>query len=516
MTERNTTLNDGTEISQEDSHLIATVNSRVIDSLERETHIDEENFLNHWYNISPVNGGEANISTTLSHTESTLADIKQNYLSLSIDDYVSSVDSIILSALKLLYYVEQGKEWLLPINPLNMIYDRQSTITRAFYRFPNLLDNVNDDWVNEAQKLIVYLLIPEVEHSTEDFSHLDYASLYEKYLYSENASDELYKLTTTYGKETITELAMKAYDYIIGDEGEPNSVEDILRRIDGGGYVIQDVQESEETFAELEEKPVRNAGRKNSARDNRNSNRNSPNKNDRRQSKKKGGFGSFMLKLLIVGALVGGGYFAYKTFFAKPKTDNTEDVVKQKPVKHSPKDDDNFYKGVVAANTDQNKAAKYFDEFFNNNGDKESLSNDELATVFGTYLDTKQYSKIVKNIANDSTIKALIKFLLDKNLTEEIKNLPDADAYPLIAFAQADLENNYKGMIEVANDIDISDNQKYQNDLAKAFAETGNLEDGKSWAESQEDSEKLINAIKSYAYAKPGADKNDVNKKLGL
>ena len=106
-------------------------------------------------------------------------------------------------------------------------------------------------------------------------------------------------------------------------------------------------------------------------------------------------------------------------------------------------------------------------------------------------------NQILKNIPSDDTNNALVKYLVLRKDTKAIKSLSSDNNYPIISFAKADADNDQEKMVKLANNVDLSDNQQYQNDLCKAFADTHQLKKGVKWANEQSNADDLKNAIKN-------------------
>lgn len=475
-----------------------------------------QNRLNQWIDLGDQQNGMVPYATKLSTSQSTLADWKRKHLAISYGNFWQQLPHIIKEVLRLLLYVEQGKEWNFPIDPLNIIYDENTQRCRVFYRYTSPLKNVDGNWIDEVMKLIYYLCSLDVTNTTMQFSTSDLNSFYTNFLYNNNqnqVSDYQANLTRTYGPENVASVASLAFQLTSPDNrnvSNQQTIEDFLQReplqegSPTGGTIISEVADDHEQYIDIHRIPVSNDDRSMKYPDRK--------KHGKKTTKKKGKTPMWLF-LLILAAVGGGGYYWYSHRAPAQPEQPSQTTSSKKET--NPKDDPNFYNGLLNAAANDNDAGEDFDKYFSNGGTADNLSKSETAAVFAAYLKDKKYNQILQNIGSEKTAAALIKYLLSQNDTDSIKKLNNDNGYKIISFAKADVNGNQQKMVSLADDIDLSDNQKYQDDLCKAFAQTGELSKGKEWANSQTNSSDLINAIKNYAYQQPNADKNNVNKKLG-
>lgn len=476
------------------------------------------NRLNQWVQQGDQKNNYVPYQTSLGPSEYTLADWKRRQLALSFNDFKNSIIPITREILRLMLYTEHGKQWEFPVNPLNIIYDEESNSCRVFYRYPQTLKNISESWFEEIQKIILYLHVPEVEESTRRFQSLSMSDFYNEFLYNDNpskVSDTYANLIKTYGSDNIMDLATQAFD-IIEDESDENSnlngssdVESLLEKpLIEGADIIDDVSLDNTDYVDLQTIPVKNNVSRNSypsAQNGRNQNQNQ----QFTQPKKSNKFALFLLFLLLVAACTAGYWY-----FVKGKNNDQQQAnqaVSSSSSQSNGKSQE-FYDGLTqAAANNSNAAAKDFDDYFANSGSADALSKKELSAVFGAYLSAGKYNQILKNIPSDDTVNALIKYLVLRKDTKAIKSLSSDNNYPIISFAKADVDNDQEKMVKLANNVDLSDNQQYQNDLCKAFADTHQLKKGVKWANEQTNADDLKNAIKNYA-TQNGTSQDEIDK----
>lgn len=552
--------------------LTTIINNDTANTIDHYPKLHNQNHLNHWIDMSEPQNGKVSCSTKLSNSEYTLYDYKEYLLRRSFKDFQDNLENLITQVLKLLLYVEDGKEWYIPIDPLNIIYDSQTNTCRAFYREPRLLKEKGQAWAEDISKMMVYLCIPETNNSIKAYSPMDYSALYSRFLYTnEKQSDELLRLIKTYGQENLSALANYVYELIAG-KGDPdkNTVKQLLLAAKKEA-VINEVNADNEQYTDLQEIPVANRQpavtlsdeqpdqitaladdnqepdlskmspkeRKRYLRQKKQEKQKAKNDEIRRkrqaereaaqkakQDSKKQQVNNNQgntkqskpwLWCLITALIVGGASFMYiHSQKAQMAAQEQSLEQKEKAAKNSPKNNSYFYNGILEAAANSNNASDELDEYFQNGGSQKDLSQQEITAVFGTYLKNGQYNKILENIGSDKTADALIKYLITQNDNDDIKKLNNSGNYSIVTFAKADVNNDYNKMVELANDVNLSDNGKYQNDLCQAFVNTNKLQEGKEWADNQSNSKDLINAMKTMAYKKPNANIQQINQQLGI
>lgn len=506
-----------TKIAQQGDVLNAFLSTKMANEFSHVPAAKTQNRLNQWIDLGDQQNNMVAYATKLGSNELTLADWKRKHLAISYADFWQQLPHIIKEVLRLLLYVEQGKEWYFPIDPLNIIYDENTQRCRVFYRYTEPLKNIQGDWIEDTIKIIYYLCSLDTNNSTMQFATSNLNQFWTNFLYNNDPnsiSDYQADVTRTYGATSVANIANFAYTLTANtDQGPTNqqTIEDFLQREplqEGnptGGVIISEVSDDHDQYIDVHKIPVHNENRGAKYPDAR-----------RKGGKPKGKKGKtpVWLILLVLALLGGGGYYWYSHNTPTQPQQPQQSTSSKKD--SNPKDDPDFYNGLLDAAANDNDAGEDFDKYFSNGGSADNLSKSEIAAVFAAYLKDKKYNQILQNIGSEKTATALVKYLLSQNDTDSIKHLNNDNGYKIISFAKADANGNQQKMVSLADDVDLSDNQKYQDDLCKAFAQTNELSKGKEWANSQTNSSDLINAIKNYAYQQPNADKNQINKKLGV
>lgn len=585
-------LDEKMDILNKNNELGTLIDDKMVNEIDHTPDLHLENNLNHWVDIgglhkSPDGKTLTGYVTTLSNNEYTLAQWKNHLLSMSYNEFEENIIPTIQSVLKLLFYVEKGKEWLFPIDPLNMIISfdekEQRLKTKAFFRYPTTLEHVNESWMEQIIKLVIYLCIPEVDNSTELFHEKKYDEFYNLFLYSDEEQVSIYiqELVKKYGQDIMGNLATIAYDIIFTEKPNnesvlnSNSVTELLKQVNGE-FIINEVINDPEEYISLYKIPVRNGKsnlsiddfeledeepevdlskmskkerkqyekeqrmkelqkrqeekerqkqeRKKGNKQTRKNEEKNPKKDVQNQEelveesnlkkkRRKQTNKELILLFTSIFIVLGLGY----VMFDKNKDNMKEISEKEHTINETmkkPRFKKEFYDGLLDSASNDNKAAvDNFDKYFENGGSMKDLNNSEIAAVFATYLENGQYSKILKNIGNEKTSNALVKYLLSEKKYDTIKNLPDD--FKIIQLAKATINNNYDEMIKF-KDVNLNDNQYLQNKLCFAFAKTNKIAEGKEWAESQNNSSECIEAIKSYAYKEHPKEKTKINNELGI
>lgn len=504
-----------TKIAQQGDVLNVFLSTKMANEFSHVPAAKNQNRLNQWIQLGDQQNNMVAYATKLGTNELTLADWKRKHLAISYADFWQQLPHIIKEVLRLLLYVEQGKEWYFPIDPLNIIYDENTQRCRVFYRYTEPLKNIQDNWIEDTIKIIYYLCSLDTTNTTAQFATSDLNYFWNNFLYNNdpnNVSDYQANLTRTYGVESVANVASFAYGVTANTSQGPTNqqtIEDFLQReqLPKGGIIISEVSDDHDQYIDVHRIPTANDNHSMKYPD-----RKQKVSHQAKGNKKKT---PIWLILLVLAGLGGGGYYWYSHRTPAQPQQPTQSASSSKKTSN-PKDDPDFYNGLLDAAANDNDAGEDFDKYFSNGGTADNLSKSETAAVFAAYLKDKKYNQILQNIGSEKTATALVKYLLSQNDTDSIKNLHNDNGYKIISFAKADANGNQQKMVSLANDVDLSDNQKYQDDLCKAFAQTNELSKGKEWANSQTNSSDLINAMKNYAYQQPNADKNQINKKLGV
>lgn len=497
-----------------------------------------DNFLNHWLDPMEVEN-QVDLETRLDNDEYTIADFKSSVPKMDLETFKDQMIPVMKAVLKFAYYQELGKQWSTPLNPLNLIYSEDANGNgqiKAFYRDGAVQNEISGQFLDDVVKLVTYLFIPEEEDSVEDFPNLTG----QDYLDKISGDPQFIDMYGDDGDRLI--------DFIFDCLSPHNndafySVKDILENV-GGYNEIAEVEDpnNKGAFEEIQQKPVNLNDYQNQydpdldenpdddfeddpeeledGLDENEDEQPNPNKkkkikrkpqkqnNSNKANKKK----SKLPAVLITGVILGGlGFAGYKMM--APKQEQPQQVVptSSSSSTNDPLDNKYFADGVQKAGAqDYASASKDFNKFFNSGHNQSELTNQQISTVFSAYLKDGDYQDILDNIGSEKTATALINYLQAKNDTDSIKKL-DSD-YPIVKFAQADVNNDQAEMISLANKVDLKNNEKYQDDLCKAFADQDKLEDGKSWAETQSDPQKLKDAIKGHAHEANKRSAEDIDK----
>lgn len=546
--------------------LSTTILKTSFDKMATRQGCTDTNFLNHWFDSNEV-GSEVDISTQLDTDETTIADYKSSVVSPSLVEFKDSMLPVLKSFLKFAYYVELGKQWETPLDPLNLIYvddfNTNDKAIKGFYHNAQTLPEVSPEFLNSVIKMMIYMFVPEETNQAGSFSDTSAQDYFNQISNDAN-------LIAKFGSEEVNDLEDFVYNLQVREGGESlTSVEDILNNL-GADDILQEVQNSEgvvpttvtptnltdfmqptsvpmpEETAQADEKPEPKMSKKEQqmAEMKKELERKAKEKQARKEAKKKakqgntptpktqseptrdehsiedgssqnpakkGGKGKWLFGGLAALMLLGGGYYV---LHSHSNNNNTTQTSSSSSNSTNPANNPYFKKGSLDAGGQNYKdAAAQFDTFFSNGAKLSDLNNAEIATVFASYLNTNQYQKILDNIGNNQTATALVNYLTAKKNLKAVDKLNST--LPIINLVKADNKHDYNGIVNNVDNSDVKNNGQLQLDICKAFAKTKKLTDGKNWAEQQKDGTKLKKLMGAYAKQNGMSDKT-IKSQLGI
>lgn len=537
-------INERYTIQSDKKNLVTSILKNDYERMVQQKDVFNENFLNHWIDALDA-GNQVDLETRLENDEWTVSDFKSSISKMDLVSFKDQMIPVMRACLKFAYYQELGKQWSTPMNPLNLIYSEdQNGIghIKAFYREGSIKDEIDGSFLDEVVKLVTYLFVPEQEDSINQYPDMtgqdyldkissdpDFIDMYGQD--GEDLIDFIFDCLSPHNND-----AFYSVRDILENVGALNEISDVEDPDNKGAFEdgrsnapsnlnnYQDQSDQDDYYDqsdedvydedEAQERPRKVKSKKKGPEKKRpkqgSKNRKSEQDDQNGKPKKKSKLPVILISALVLGGV---GYGAYS--FMKPKEEPKQVVpVASSSSSKDPLDNHYFAEGIQKAGAqDYKSAASDFDKFFNSGHTQSELSNQQISTVFSTYLRDEDYQSILDNIGNEKTATALINYLQAKNDEGSIRKLDSSQ--PIVQFAQADLSNDQSKMISLADRVDLSKNEKYQDDLCKAFADQDKLEEGKQWAESQPDPDKLKASIKGHAYEANKKSHEDIDKILG-
>lgn len=543
--QKETVIENRYTIKQTDRSLRMRVLDTDLKRLQKTKEVLEENFLNHWIDANQDDeiNDEAILNTQLADNESTVSEFKTSVLTSDLSEFKDKMIPVMRACLEFAYYQEKSKEWKAPLNPLNLIYrtdDEGRGHISAFYREPKIREKINSNFLDDVVKLITYLFIPEEKDSIKEYPQMTGQS----YLDSIVSSNEFYE---TYGDEgddlidfIYSCLSPRGSDVFssvgdimdnVGAFEEKAQVEDHQNKgvvpeyiVDGDESVnLNDYQEEHPQQEQQDEKEKlidkkkqkQIEQQKELERLQKEQEEKKKQKRKKKENKKEHKKSKLPL-FLVASLLIAGGAFG----ISKMNSHQSKEPQQEKQTSSSSKDtndpaNNKYFKEATdaAANSDYKKASDYFDEYFSNGGSQSELNNEQISRVFNSYLRAREYQKILDNIGSNDTATALVNYLSEQNQLDKVNDLYGSET--IIDLVKAINQKDYQKVVDLSSEVSTKKlNQKLQDSICDAFAETNKLQEGKEWAQKQKNSQDLINAIKAHAYQLNKQSHEDIDKAL--
>ena len=239
--------------------------------------------------------------------------------------------------------------------------------------------------------------------------------------------------------------------------------------------------------------------------------------NNKAPAKKKSNtsFKKPFIMLGVIAALVG-GYYVYNNHQQQVVQEQKQKQQQEKQAqekKTNPLDNSDFNNGIQYASANNfKKATECFNDYFSNGGSQSDLNDQQISSVFNSYLHTGDYQKILDNIGNKETAMSLVNYLSLNNQLNKVNDLYSSQ--PIIKFVKADNQQKYDEMVELSPNLTLNKNKKLQDDMCNAFAQTNKLEQGKEWADDESNPQDVKNAIKAHAYQLNKVPHDQIDKAL--
>lgn len=551
--------------------LNTTILKTSFDKMSSKSGCVDSNFLNHWFDSNEL-GQEVDLSTQLDTDEITIADYKSSITSPSLMEFQDNMLPVLKGFLKFAYYMELGKQWNTPLNPLNLIYvddftSGQDGVVKAFYHNASTLEEVDSDFLNDVIKMVMYLLLPEETNTAGEYN--DYTA--QNYFDRIDGSPEL---IAKYPEEDVSRFSDFVFNLQVDELNHSvTSVKTILTTL-GADDVINEVEreqgvvpvttkpnnivdfmevpeenpidaQADETPAQSEQAPKKSSHDEKLEAMKKELEAKAEEKRKKKEAKKQakqqpkpaqtdqaqaspaqtnqaseekdlptavhsGGKGKLIVGGLVALMLLGGGFYMMKSHSNNTANNQVSSTVNSKDPTTNPY----FKKGSLDSGAQNYQdAAVQFDKYFASGANSSNLNNSEVATVFAAYLNSNNYQKILDNIGSKQTSTALVNYLTAKKNLKAVDKLNSS--LPIINLVKADNKKDYMGVVNNVDGTDVSNNGPLQLDICKAFAKTKKLSDGKNWAEQQKNSTKLKKLIGAYAKQNGMSDKT-IKSQLGI
>lgn len=548
--------------------LNTTILKTSFDKMSSKSGCVDSNFLNHWFDSNEL-GQEVDLSTQLDTDEITIADYKSSITSPSLMEFQDNMLPVLKGFLKFAYYMELGKQWNTPLNPLNLIYvddftSGQDGVVKAFYHNASTLEEVDSDFLNDVIKMVMYLLLPEETNTAGEYN--DYTA--QNYFDRIDGSPEL---IAKYPEEDVSRFSDFVFNLQVDELNHSvTSVKTILTTL-GADDVINEVEreqgvvpattkpnnivdfmevpeenpinaQADETPAQSEQAPKKSSHDEKLEAMKKELEAKTEEKRKKKEAKKQakqqpkpaktqaspaqtnqaseeedlpavvhsGGKGKLIVGSLVALMLLGGGFYMMKSHSNNTANNQASSTVNSKDPTTNPY----FKKGSLESGAQNYQdAAVQFDKYFASGANSSNLNNSEVATVFAAYLNSNNYQKILDNIGSKQTSTALVNYLTAKKNLKAVDKLNSS--LPIINLVKADNKKDYMGVVNNVDGTDVSNNGPLQLDICKAFAKTKKLSDGKNWAEQQKNSTKLKKLMGAYAKQNGMSDKT-IKSQLGI
>lgn len=443
---------------------------------------------------------------------------------------------LMTSILSYYYQVQEGKVYDTPINPLNFLIkkelekDGSFTVTlKSFFRYDKNIDLVDNEWLSEVLKLVIYSITDSTEISSSNYGDVSISEILKL------TNDEIIKVfNNIVGKgdlKGMLEMILQSFQQSEREElrGQIFSFRSIspddypkpknLINFNGVTEDSEEVKEEEVTNSSIEKIPESTEEDKKTPNSDKsklkeqkrkdrkdkkekekkerrkrinNQKEDKPKKNGRQLNKRR------LIPLLIIGILsVACIILAINLMSSNNKVKSEQNKLKSHAVK---KGNVEINKNVVdglkySSVQDYTKASEYYDKYFEQSKSKDIPKEYQLP-IFFSYMYTGDYNKALERDKSDRAGEILVRYLKNKEKVDsEIPKITSKT--PAIEFEKAVLNKDYKKILELSDKVKVDDVEDRQYAVTEAYVKDGKLDNAISFAK-ETGNKKLIDGVKGW------------------
>lgn len=441
---------------------------------------------------------------------------------------------LMTSILSYYYQVQEGKVYDTPINPLNFLIkkelekDGSFTVTlKSFFRYDKNIDKVDNEWLSEVLKLVIYSITDSTEISSSNYADVSISEILKL------TNDEIIKVfNNIVGKgdlKGMLEMILQSFqqsereelrgqifsfraispdDYpkpknLINLNGITEETEEVKEETDNN---IEKIPESTEEGnksphsdkRELKEQKRKDRKEKKEKEKNErrkrinNQKENKPVKKDRQLNKKR------FIPLLIIGILsIACIILLINLISSNNKVKSEQNKLKSHVVKKGNVEiNKNLVNGLKYSSVqDYTKASEYYDKYFEQSKSK-NIPKEYQLPIFFSYMYTGDYNKALERDKSDRAGEILVRYLKNKeNVDSEVPKIKSKT--PAIEFEKAVLNKDYKKILELSDKVKVDDVEDRQYAITEAYVKDEKLDNAISFAK-ETGNKKLIDGVKGW------------------